>query len=215
MMMMRRFVRWRTLALTLLGVILALNFIIFITLPSNRQNEVYSEEDGAGRQRYDSRGISHLQFPRKRLNKSNFTSDSLGADGGAVGGGGAAWEEGVGDHPPLLLQGQGGRFDPKTVDAPRKQAEDQRQQQQQEEEQQEERAKSVDDRKRNREGSAVSRGNFTDPVVDAFLDRLVRKGLLDVLPGVGLQENYWAFLKRQRRRRKSGIQLPAFRNYKS
>ena len=205
-MMMRRCVRWRTLALSLLGVIVALNFFIFVTLPSNRQN-VYSEEVGGGRQRYDSRGISHLQFPRKRLNKSNFTSDSLGADGGGAGGGGAAWEEGVGEHPPLLLQGQGGRFDPegrnsdKGGDSPPKPAEEQK--------------RAGEQKASKARAGPAARGNVTDPLVDAFLLTLEEKGLLDLLPGVGLQENYWAYLKRQRRRRKSGGQLPAFKNYKS
>ena len=214
--MLKKCVRWRTLTLFLLGIILALNFIIFVTLPSNRQNEVYSEQAGVvGRQRYDSRGISHLQFPRKRLNKSNFTSESLGADGGAVGGGGGgAWEEGVGEHPPLHLPDQGARFDSKGRgsyrggDSPRERLEEPQKQQK--------KTKSPDDQKTIKEGSgSASRGNFTDPQVDAFLVKLEKKGLLDVLPGVGLQENYWMFLKRQRRRRKAGIQLPAFRNYKS
>ncbi|KAK7112956.1 extracellular serine/threonine protein CG31145-like [Littorina saxatilis] len=213
-MVSRRCVRWRTLAVSLLAGILVLNVFIFVTLPTNRQNEVYMDNDifsaaaaAASRQRYDSRGISHLQFPRKRLNKSNFTSDSRGGGGGGGGGGGV---EDVGDHPPLLLQEQRGRFDPKVGQVEHAGASTQRQAEGQN--------NGVGGGKGTNSDTSGSaqRANFTDPTVDAFVKTLEDNGLLDVLPGSSLEgENYWDFLKRQRLQRKAGMQLPAYKNYKS
>lgn len=57
--------------------------------------------------------------------------------------------------------------------------------------------------------------NFSNPQVDAFVQVLEQKGMLDMLPGQGLQEDYWAFLKRQRLRRIAGLLLPAYKNYRA
>jgi hypothetical protein len=58
--------------------------------------------------------------------------------------------------------------------------------------------------------------NFTDPNVDKLISMVEAKGMLDVPPGQRLQdENYWVFLKRQRTKRKAGMQLPSYKNYKS
>ncbi|XP_076451530.1 extracellular serine/threonine protein CG31145-like [Babylonia areolata] len=256
-MMRRCLPRWRTVALTLFVVIVTLNLFVFLTLPSTRHSEevyldnwAYRASAGrAGRPlRHDSQAVSHLQAPRKRLNKSNFTSDSLGTDGGggggggggAVGGGGggAAWEEGIGDHhpPPLLLhhQGAGERLKPQQGvggggggggmtfsndgddkgggGASRRVGGDN--------------GTRTKDRTLFAGTSSSSKrrsNNFTDPQVDAFVAMLGEKGLLDFPPGGGggrggsvwVEEDYWAFLKRQRLRRKAGMKLPAYENYKA
>ncbi|KAK7502298.1 hypothetical protein BaRGS_00006251 [Batillaria attramentaria] len=199
--------RWRTLGAFLLSIVVVLNFLIFLTLPGERQNELFWDDETVGNlpHHYDSRGISHLQAPRRRLNKSNFTSDSLGAD---VGGGGA-WEEVVvGDHPPLQPNPDmfaKARVNPgnsrKGINF------------------QDKAPASADDIDRQNGGKdragVLSRTNFTDARVDEFMVMLERKGLLDIVPGTALEdEDYWEFLRRQRKNRRKGIQLPAYKNYR-
>ena len=60
------------------------------------------------------------------------------------------------------------------------------------------------------------RSSFSDPGVNSFVAMLEEKGLMDLPPGGAMHdEEYWAFLKRQRLRRRAGMQLPVYRNYKA
>ncbi|KAL8558211.1 hypothetical protein ACOMHN_055461 [Nucella lapillus] len=341
---MRRLGIRGNLVLVLLLGIFTLNLCIFLTLqPSIPNDSVYPKDVSLELALRQSAGVSHLQFPRKRLNKSNYTSDSLGADPGvAMGAGvGAGLEErgkdrsppavvrragkarGVksggelwgrrraGDSPRVrprnafrhdpdpqdkrTLEDEGGgggggegvddyRQDPgsqnhhaepvsenqhadpvsqnqhadpiyqnQEVDpVPQKQLERLRARNQRNPAEQGNnpaqnahlatlRQTAQEDSPHHAQnaqppggqaaakdpphhGAQGARGgfegnagvrNFTDLGVDALVVMLDRKGMLDLDPEQGLQENYWAFLKRHRLRRHPGPPLPAYRNYRA
>lgn len=221
---MRARCRWRSLGLVLLALIVALNICIIFTLPEALKNEVFSAEDvGNVQSLYDShddnhsRGLaSHLQLPRRHLNKSNFTSDSFGTDGNgslaggrggtlvAVVGGGAAWEEGEGgEHPSRNERPKGDKF-ASAEEGNEDAAED---------------ISSAERRSRLEETGGAGNSSwrdYTDSAVDTFVDMLWNKEMLDVLQDFeGLeQEDYWAFIKRQRLRRNKGVALAAYKDYK-
>ncbi|XP_076459722.1 extracellular serine/threonine protein CG31145-like [Babylonia areolata] len=312
----------RNIALLLLFGIFLMNFYIFLTLPSNRSSDGLHPRDvdwdpqqPLQQQLHYAPGISHLQFPRKRLNKSNYTSDSIGADGAGGAGAGArdprvwgeedrgsrdhhphkdlprdrmklwdakkskdtegAWEKprGEEDHPPppppppfppdqsrgrvmedgTWEEGGGGEDNPPNQGEVRRfNARNEHRQSQEVEERldmarKEEQNPAADEeegndpshnrhpppaavdgqgrdeadhdlkfRKALRTTPETVQRTFADPKVDAFMRKLEKAGLLDVVPEQGgLQENYWTFLRRQRLRRKPGIQLPAYRNYRA
>ena len=229
--MIRKVLHWRTVALALMLATFSLNVYIFLTLSSSQHShhhvldlEAYPMAPGvpaaaaADSRVDDSRAVFHLQAPRRRFNKSNFTSDSVGADVVGVGGGeggGRAWEDGQDgrgggrERPPhqqpALLPPRGAE-DGGGVGVRASGRE----------------AASSGNRQENGgrpegqgEGGGTAR-RFTDPRVDAWVRRLENEGVLDVAPGQTVQkENYWVFLRRQRSRRKQGYQLPAFRGYRA